>query len=109
MIDPSTVVVGVLPRINRARFAEVLRQANSPAAAEADACYAAVAQEGVDPLFALAVFWHESRFGTAGVVAQHDLRNPGATRTARTGAGEPVQVPGRGQFWRYPNWTEGFR
>lgn len=91
------------------RFAQILREARSPAAAEADACWRAVAAEGVDPLFALAIFAHESRFGTVGLVAEHDLRNPGATRTSRTGAGQPVSVPGRGQFVRYPSWTEGFR
>ncbi|MCS7257456.1 MAG: N-acetylmuramoyl-L-alanine amidase, partial [Thermomicrobium sp.] len=97
------------PRIDADRFAAFLAATGSPAASEAHACWAAVAAEGVDPLFALAVFWHESRCGTAGVVAAHDLRNPGATRSSRTGVGEPVPVPGRGQFWRYPTWTEGFR
>ncbi|MCX2728571.1 N-acetylmuramoyl-L-alanine amidase (plasmid) [Thermomicrobium sp. 4228-Ro] len=108
-IDSRAAVVGVLPRISPERFTALLEAAGSPAAAEGNACWQAVAAEGVDPLFALAVFWHESRFGTAGVVAAHDLRNPGATRTSRTGVGEPVAVPGRGQFWRYPSWTEGFR
>ncbi len=103
------LVTGVLPRIDADRFAAFLAATGSPAAGEAHACWAAVAAEGVDPLFALAVFWHESRCGTAGVVAANDLRNPGATRTSRTGVGEPVPVPGRGQFWRYPTWTDGFR
>ena len=102
-------VVGVLPRISRERFAAVLAAAGSPAASEADACWAAVAREGVDPLFALAVFQHESRFGTVGIVPKYDLRNPGATRTSRTGEGDAVSVPGRGQFWRYPTWEAGFR
>jgi N-acetylmuramoyl-L-alanine amidase len=108
-VTKETPVVGVLPRISRESFAYALRDAGSPASSEANECWAAVAAEGVDPLFALAVFWHESRFGTVGVVASHDLRNPGATRSSRTGVGEPVLVPGRGQFWRYPNWVEGFR
>mgnify|MGYP001031576381 CR=1 FL=1 len=103
------LVTGVLPRIDADGFAAVLAAAGSPAAPEARASWAAVAAEGVDPLFALAVFGHESRFGTAGLVAAYELRNPGATRTGRTGLGEPVHVAGRGQFWRYPSWTEGFR
>lgn len=102
-------VVGVLPRISRERFASVLAAAGSPAASEADACWTAVASEGVDPLFALAIFHHESRFGTVGLVATYDLKNPGATRSSRTGEGEAVQIPGRGQFWRYPSWAAGFR
>jgi N-acetylmuramoyl-L-alanine amidase len=105
----GTLVVGTLPRISPERFRAVLEQAGSPAAGEAEACWRAVAREGVDPLFALAVFRHESRYGTAGLVPQYGLRNPGATRTSRTGVGEPVQIPGRGQFWRYPSWAEGFR
>ena len=108
-ISPDTLVVGTLPRISEERFEEVLRQAGSPAAPEARSGYRAVAAQGVDPLLALAIFRHESRLGTAGLVPAYDLRNPGATRSSRTGVGEPVQPPGRGQFWRYPSWTEGFR
>ncbi|MEM4342808.1 MAG: N-acetylmuramoyl-L-alanine amidase [Candidatus Caldarchaeum sp.] len=102
-------VVGVPPSIDEATFVRLLREGNSPAAPEGKESYAAVAALGVDPLFALATFWHESRFGTAGIVREYDLKNPGATRSSRTGVGSPVAVPGRGQFWRYPSWTEGFR
>jgi hypothetical protein len=106
-MSEELLVTGVLPRIDPDRFAAVLAAAGSPAAAEARAAWAAVAAEGVDPSFALALFAHESRFGTVGLVAAYELRNPGATRTSRIGLGEPV--PGRGPFWRYPSWTEGFR
>jgi hypothetical protein len=109
MSASELLVVGVLPRITPDRFAAFLREVGSPAAGEAHDGWSAVAAEGVDPLFALAVFWHESRCGTTGVVAQRDLRNPGATRSSRTGVGEPVIIPGRGQFWRYPSWVHGFR
>jgi hypothetical protein len=108
-VTRDTLVVGVLPRITSERFEAILCEARSPAAHEARACWQAVASEGVDPLFALAIFRHESRFGTAGIVPEHDLKNPGATRTSRTGVGEAVSVPGRGQFWRYPSWADGFR
>jgi len=108
-MSEELLVTGVLPRIDAARFVQILAAVGSPAAAEAAQAWAAVAAEGVDPLFALAVFWHESRCGTTGLVAAHELRNPGATRTSRTGVGEPVSVPGRGRFWRYPSWTDGFR
>ena len=102
-------VVGVLPRISPEDFSRILEEKGSPAAPEALSSYQAVQELAVDPLFALAVFWHESRFGTVGIVKDYDLKNPGATRSSRTGAGEVVQIPGRGPFVRYPSWTEGFR
>jgi hypothetical protein len=108
-VTSDTPVIGVLPRVSQATFEHILREGNSPAALEAQQAWVAVASQGVDPLFALAIFWHESRFGTVGIVKEHELRNPGATRSSRTGVGQPVAIPGRGQFWRYPNWTEGFR
>lgn len=108
MITADTVVVGVPPRIDAQTFAHILEQAQSPAAAEAAASYAALVQAGVDPLFALAVFWHESRFGTVGVCHEFDTRNPGNTRSSRTGVGQVIQTP-KGPFVRYPSWTDGFR
>ena len=107
-MGPETLVVGTLPRITPERFAQVLREAQSPAAPEAEAGYWAVARLGVDPLFALAVFRHESQYGKLGICAQYGTKNPGNTRSSRTGVGEIVMTP-RGQFVRYPNWVEGFR
>lgn len=101
-------VVGVPPRISRRRFREILEQHGSPAAAEADAAYDAVVAEGVDPLFLLAVFWHESRFGTVGICAKYGTRSPGNTRSSSTGLGEVIQTE-KGSFVRYPSWVEGFR
>lgn len=108
MIGRETLVVGTLPRIGPGRFRQVLEQAGSPAASEAEAGYRAVAALGVDPLFALAVFRHESGYGRLGVCAQYQTRNPGNTRSSRTGVGEVIQTE-RGPFVRYPSWAEGFR
>jgi hypothetical protein len=102
-------VVGVKPRISETGFRRLLEQRGSPAAPEAVQAYRAIVSLGVDPLFALAIFWYESRFGTIGIVPTYDLKNPGAIRSSRTGVGEIVQIPGRGPFVRYPSWTEGFR
>lgn len=101
-------VVGVSPRITKSRFKSVLERYNSPAAPEAEQSYDAIVAEGVDPLFMLAVFWHESNFGTRGIVATYDTKNPGNTRTSSTGVGTPVQTE-KGQFIRYPSWAEGWR
>lgn len=108
MISPDTLVVGTLPRVTPERFREVLERNQSPAAPEAEACYRAVASLGVDPLFALAVFRHESGYGRLGICATYGTRNPGNTRSSRTGVGEVVQTE-RGPFVRYPSWAEGFR
>lgn len=108
MIDRDTVVVGVQPRIDRDTFCRILRDAQSPASEECAAAYDAVVAQGVDPLFALAIFWHESQFGRVGICHDEDTKNPGNTRTSRTGVGVVITTP-RGQFVKYPSWAEGFR
>jgi len=67
-----------------------------------------VAAEGVDPLFALAIFQHESRFGHEGICATYGTRSPGNTRSSRIGVGEVLQTE-KGPFVRYPSWTDGWR
>lgn len=101
-------VIGVAPRISKERFRAILQIHGSPAAAEAEASYDAIVAEGVDPLFLLAVFWYESYFGTMGICARYQTRNPGNTRSSSTGIGEVIQTE-KGPFVRYPSWTEGFR
>lgn len=108
MITADTLVTGTLPRISPEAFAHVLAQAGSPAAPDALACYQAVAALAVDPLFALALFQHESDFGRAGICASYQTRSPGNTRSTRTGVGQVIATE-RGPFVRYPNWPEGFR
>lgn len=104
----DTLVVGTLPRVTPERFREVLEANRSPAAPEAEACYWAVARLAVDPLFALAVFRHESSYGRSGISLVYQTKNPGNTRSSRTGVGEVISTE-RGPFVRYPSWEEGFR
>ena len=101
-------VIGVAPRIGEERFRAILEEVGSPAAPEAAASYRAIVSEGVDPLFLLAIFWHESRFGTVGICAKYGTRSPGNTRSSSTGLGEVIQTE-KGRFVRYPSWVEGFR
>ncbi|MCD6028149.1 MAG: N-acetylmuramoyl-L-alanine amidase, family 2 [Thermomicrobiales bacterium] len=108
-IHDGTIVVGVSPRISQERFAAVLRNHPSPAAGEAEASWEAVQAEGVDPLFALAIFHQESQFGTDGVCFEFDSKSPGNTRSSRTGVGVRFEAPPNGHFIRYPSWTEGWR
>ncbi len=107
-INDTTEVVGVEPRITADGFARLLRERRSPAAGEAEASWRAVADQGVDPLFALAVFHQESQFGIDGICAQHGTRSPGNTRSSRTGVGTVIETA-LGPFVRYPSWVEGWR
>lgn len=107
-VTPDTVVVGVEPDIPWGKFASVLQDARSPAASTAVAGRAAVIDTGVSPAFALAIFKHESRYGIAGLVPKYDLKNPGATRSIRTGNGQVIDIPGRGEFVRYATWADGW-
>ena len=107
-IHDGTTVVGVAPRIGAEGFARILRAHDSPAAPEAATGWQAVADHGVDPLFALAIFHKESQFGRDGVCLDHQTLSPGNTRTSRTGVGHRVDTA-FGPFIRYPSWTEGWR
>jgi hypothetical protein len=111
-ITDLTTVVGVTPRLSQEAFARILRDAGSPAALEADPDHgwSMVQQHGVDPAFALAIFHQESQFARdpGSAVVLHALRNPGHTRTSRTGVGVTVGTQW-GNFIRYPSWSEGWR
>jgi hypothetical protein len=67
--------------------------------------------EGVDPLFALAIFRHESGFATnpAAIVVQYGTKNPGNTRTSRTGINSGSVTTPRGVFVKYATWADGWR
>src|SRR5215213_2839971 len=103
-LDEKTPVVGVGPRITRERFAQILSDRGSPAASEGTAGWHAVAQNGVDPLFALAIFKQESQLGTQGVCALYQTRSPGNTRSSRIGAGQVIPTD-FGPFVKYSTWA----
>lgn len=105
-ITADTVVVGVDPDIPPEKFEQVLDDAGSPA--KGSRGYLDIVHRRVSPAFALAIFKHESRFGTVGIVPQYSLRNPGARRSTVTGEGTEIQIPGRGQFVKYETWTQGW-
>lgn len=108
-VGPNTIVVNVTPDMSRERFTAVLRAANSPALAEADAGYDAVVAERVSVRFALAIFAHESNYGNLGVTPTYGTKNPGNCRSSRTGAYPLVNVPGKGNYVKYPTWAAGWR
>jgi N-acetylmuramoyl-L-alanine amidase len=108
-VDRNTVVIGVKPRISPTTFEAVLKAANSPAAGDSDAIYAAIVGEGADPAFALAFFKHESQFGQFGVCHDYETKSIGNTRTSRIGVKTFVMVQGKGQYVKYPDWQTGAR
>lgn len=55
------------PTVSAAFMNQVLADSHSPAVGLGTALYADGVQTGIDPVFALAFFWHESSFGTQGV------------------------------------------
>lgn len=96
------------PRISEAKFALVLCQHQSPAANDAHHLYQICVSEGIDPAVALAFFYHESQFGTVGICKEHDTKNWGNVRTPEDpNLGQVVAIPGRGNFAKYPSWTNG--
>lgn len=108
MITIRTRVVDVAPRISRAAFVRILQQANSPAWKDGAASYDVLVQEKCCPLFALAVFKHESNFGKLGICARYETKSPGNTRSSRTGAGVAIQTE-QGQYIRYLSWVSGWQ
>lgn len=88
------------PRIRLATFAAVLTRAGSPARSAAADVYAGAVAHGVDPAILLAVFLHESGYGTAGV-ARH-TRSWGNLRRSPT-----YPTPDHCGFAHYPTFEAG--
>ncbi|GCE18680.1 glucosaminidase domain-containing protein [Dictyobacter kobayashii] len=64
------------PSVSAAFMDQVLAQAGSPAKGLGDTLYQLGQETGIDPVYALAFFHHESSFGLRGVAAQtHSLGN----------------------------------
>lgn len=97
--------------ISAARFVALLLAGNSPAASEGIAMHGAIVGRGVSPLFALAMFMHESGMGRLGIAADHNTKSIGNVRTPANpeNGGVIINVPGRGHFARYPTWEAGAR
>jgi len=64
------------PSVSATFMDEVLAAYHSPALGIGQALYADGIQTDIDPAYALAFFWHESRFGTQGIARfTHSLGN----------------------------------
>ncbi|GHO52182.1 glucosaminidase domain-containing protein [Ktedonobacter robiniae] len=88
------------PTISAAFIDQVLAHYGSPAAGTGKALYEDGGMYGIDPAFALAFFWHESKFGLYG--AAHDTKSLGNIICT---SGYPSCI---GRFRAYSSWAAGY-
>lgn len=97
------------PRISLARFERILRERGNPgvlAERPASSYYNICVNKGVDPLFILAKFNHESSLGTAGVaVTTHSWGNTRAPNFGAIPIGTTAGRTGTFPIWR--DWLDG--
>jgi len=86
------------PTISKSTFVRILHQNHSPAAADAEKAWAKIVAYGVDPAFELAMFRHESSYGTKGAAVSR--RNWGNLRRS-------PYFPSHKGFATYPTWADG--
>lgn len=96
-------------RITKARFGDLLRTRANPAVCQErdpDEYYDTIVEYGIDPLFVLAMFNHESSMGKAGVAVTS--KSWGNTRAPNFGAVPVGDMPGRtGRFPIWATWLDG--
>jgi hypothetical protein len=96
--SPTTAVTGS-PSITADKIDSVLCSAKSPACGTGTQLYTYGKEYGVDPAFALAVFKHESSYGTAGVARQ--TLSLGNLRCIPDAACQ-------GGYAAFPSWQSGY-
>ena len=95
----STMTVTQNPTINAHFIDAVLCHASSPACGTGQALYDDGVQYGIDPIFALAFFKHESSYGKYGIAAQNlGLGNIRCSDGYQCNHG----------FRAYPSWQAGY-
>ena len=95
----ETYTVQGQPTVSADFINQVLDHYHSPAAHKGQALYDDGVKYGIDPVYALAFFLHESSFGTTGVATvTHSLGNIRATAGYRQYEG----------YRLYPTWEAGF-
>ncbi|HEY5002914.1 MAG TPA: hypothetical protein VII61_07165 [Ktedonobacteraceae bacterium] len=87
------------PTVSAVLIDQILAANNSPATGNGQAIYSDGVKYGIDPVFALAFFMHESSFGTAGIAQM--THSPGNLRCIPTAA----CVSGYAAF---SSWNAGF-
>ena len=101
-VESSYTVPGS-PTISAAFINQVLAVYHSPAAGKGQALYDLGVKYGIDPVYALAFFWHESGFGTAGEARV--TFSPGNERCIED---RPCIDQDRGGYAQMQSWADGF-
>lgn len=102
--NPGPYSVLGKPTITVAFINQVLASYNSPAAGKGQALYNYGVKYGIDPIYALAFFLHESTMGTTGVA-----RTTLSLGNLRCIPGRPCVPTGvNGYFAQMHNWEDGF-
>ena len=91
------------PTISADLINQVLASYNSPAAGQGQALYDLGVQYGIDPVFALAFFMHESQFGTTG-----EARYTLSLGNERCIPDRPCIDQDRGGYAKMNSWADGF-
>ncbi|HEY6407941.1 MAG TPA: hypothetical protein VIY29_10785 [Ktedonobacteraceae bacterium] len=99
--QPSSVLG--LPSVSVAFINRVLAVYHSPAAGLGQALYDDGVRTGIDPVFALAFFFHESSFGTTG-----EARKTLALGNERCIPDRPCVDLDRGGYAQMQSWEDGF-
>lgn len=92
------------PSVSGEFIDQVLKHYGSPAEGKGQTLYALGTEYGVDPVFALAFFMHESSFGKAGVARYtHSLSNMRCVPQY-----DCYHDPVNGDYASFPTWEQGF-
>lgn len=100
--NPSSIVG--TPTVTAEFINKVLTSAGSPAQGKGQAIYDLGVEYGIDPVFALAFFEHESNFGKNGEA--RSTLSPGNLRCIKNYA---CVDQDRGGYAKFDSWEEGFR
>src|SRR2546430_14823752 len=100
--EPSSSVLGP-PSISAAFIDRVLAAYHSPAAGLGQALYDDGVSTGIDPVYAIAFFMHESSFGTTG-----EARKTLALGNERCIPDRPCVDLDRGGYAQMESWEDGF-
>src|SRR5579871_61946 len=101
--DGSAYAVQGPPTISASFINRVLADYHSPAAGKGKALYNLGVRYGIDPVYALAFFWHESEFGTTG-----EARVTRSLGNERCIADRPCIDQDRGGYALMQSWQDGF-